>query len=163
MKKTASKKTLKNKAKPSVLNITPRAFVDECNKRDDGFVGGMLEGINLGGEMGGLAAMLGIESLIQQEERILMLEPDHEELPNEIQRYVEMRKKIKAALGQKFEEIYQQARKTHNECACANLISSKGTIYSYVLPKFNDDGSHEPLGSRDFPWNQKKERTRDRR
>src|SRR3989304_1917010 len=141
VKKTASKKTLKNKAKPSVLNITPRAFVDECNKRDDGFGGGMLEGINLGGEMGGLAAMLGIESLIQQEERILMLEPDHEELPNEIQRYVEMRKKIKAALGQKFEEIYQQARKTHNECACANLISSKGTIYSYVLPKFNDDGS----------------------
>jgi len=56
-------------------------------------------------------------------------------------------------LGADFDTLYAQARDTENECARTNLDSSNGTLYCYVIPKgFNDDGTHEPLGPRDFPW-----------
>ena len=141
-KKSVAKQT--KKVKPFVLNITHREFVDTCNKRDDSFIDGMLEPMAIGGEMGGLAAMLAIESLIQQEERILRLEPKHEELPNEIRRYVEMRKKVKAALGKQFEELSQMNRKSHNECACTNLINSKGDRKSTRLNSSHSRASRMP-------------------
>lgn len=30
--------------------------------------------------------------------------------------------------------------------------ASQGRFYTRVVPSFNDDGTHEPLGPRDFPW-----------
>ena len=33
-----------------------------------------------------------------------------------------------------------------------NLDNSKGALFSWVLPKFHDDGTHEPWGPRDYPW-----------
>jgi len=106
--------------------------------------------------MGGVA----VQNLFELEEQIIRNEkskdPDWYETPEEtIAEYVEHRKEMKAALGAKFEGIYETAKKVHNECARANLDNSKGHLFCFVLPKFNDDGSHEPVGPRDYPWAQK--------
>jgi hypothetical protein len=57
-------------------------------------------------------------------------------------------------LGAAFNRLYETQRREHNEAARMNLNSSNGMLYCYVVPKFNDDGTHEPLGPRDFPWGQ---------
>lgn len=106
--------------------------------------------------------MLGVavQNLFELEKQIiqneLRKEPDWYETPEEtIAEYVEHRKEMREALGEKFEEVYREAKKTHNECERANLDNSEGHLFAYVLPEFRDDGSHEPLGPRDFPWAQK--------
>lgn len=58
------------------------------------------------------------------------------------------------ALKGDFDALYAECVKTHNECARSNLDNSKGRSYTYVVPAFNDDGTHAPLGPKDFPWAQ---------
>ena len=58
------------------------------------------------------------------------------------------------ALKGDFDAHYADCVKTHNECARANLDNSKGCSYTYVVPAFNDDGTHPPIGPKDFPWAQ---------
>jgi hypothetical protein len=107
------------------------------------------------------AVMMALQALIETEESILR--DEHAELqgtPNlrhdvtagrlECTR---KRKALKEKLGDAFEQHYEQARAGHNECARANLDNSDGRLFCYVLPKFNDDGTHEPWGERDVPWN----------
>lgn len=59
----------------------------------------------------------------------------------------------KRTLGDKFPTLYAEALRGHNECARANLDNFNGGTYTYVIPAFNDDGTHAPLGPRDYPWN----------
>lgn len=40
----------------------------------------------------------------------------------------------------------------HNECARANLDATQGKCYTCVLPDFNADGTHGPVGPQDVPW-----------
>lgn len=68
-------------------------------------------------------------------------------------RYVRLRRKIAEVLGDEFDSAYEAAKRTHNECERTNLDNSDGRLFCYVLPKFNADGTHDPLGPRDFPWN----------
>jgi len=148
-----------------VLNIDPEEFIKAANGRDDALFDEFLGGAGMGDAMAGFGAMMAgfgammvVQSLIEQEARILNLEMDKDcpETPNEIRRYVEMRRKAKETLKDKFEEVYQTGRKGHNECARQGLDGSDGNAYYFVLPVFHDDGSHEPPGPKDIPWNVKK-------
>ena len=55
----------------------------------------------------------------------------------------------------RFQQYYQESLESHNSCERNNLDNSKGTFYCYVLPKFNEDGTHEPWGEKDVPWGNK--------
>ena len=161
-----SKNAKKNPAKGQAtkFEMDPDEFVKICNERDDGVFSSFLEGTKPGAEVSGLeglGAMLAVESLVQQEARILQLEMPgggdfgKKQLPEEIRRYVKMRQEAKKVLGEDFEKFYEEGRRSHNDCARVSLDGSDGHVYDYVLPKFNDDGSHEPPGPRDIPWNVK--------
>ena len=52
-----------------------------------------------------------------------------------------------------FDKLLAENRASHNECERANLDSSDGSSWCFVLPKFHKDGTHEPLGEKDAPWN----------
>lgn len=96
--------------------------------------------------------------LIEHEENIIRAEwglsigrPDpYDNLDEERAEYVAQRAKLKA-LVTNFDEWYESSRQTHNDCARANL-GDHGTLFAFVLPKFNEDGTHEPWGTRDVPW-----------
>lgn len=118
-----------------------------------------------GGTMMGMnftqfSAMMAFHELVEQEEMIIRGEWDRDhgqedeaipyEPEQERQLYVEMRGKLKPLAN--FDEWYNRSKNSHNECARANLDNSKGNLYCWVLPKFNDDGTHEPLGEHDGPW-----------
>jgi len=62
-----------------------------------------------------------------------------------------MRAKAEEALDENFAEWYKASKKSHNDCARANLGDS-GVLFAFVLPEFHADGTHEPLGPRDVPW-----------
>lgn len=116
----------------------------------------------MGMDYRGFATQMLFTQLVQQEESIIRMEWSREQggkdqfrtHQQEIDRYVEMRRKIKAECEspEVFEAWYENARESHNSCARTNLDNTEGTIYSYVLPKFNDDGTHNPWGPRDVPW-----------
>lgn len=99
--------------------------------------------------------------LIEKEKEIIRDEwLDQQGLPNiyrkplaELQQeYAEMRQEIRKGCGERFDALYERNKASHNECARANLDNCEGRIYSYVLPKFNEDGTHEPWGEKDVPW-----------
>lgn len=101
--------------------------------------------------------------LVMQEESVIRQEYDKErwgiddpyQTPDEVKaRYVEMRKMlVDACSAETFEGFYEQARKNHNSCARANLDNTDGVLFNYVVPVFHADGTHEPWGPRDVPWN----------
>lgn len=109
------------------------------------------------------AAAMAFQSLIMAEEGIIRAAHHeqkhgtpmpHHDLATERAEYAEKRRVLKATFSDEdFTKGYEQTRATHNTCARANLDNSDGHLYSYVLPKFNDDGTHEPWGDRDVPWN----------
>jgi len=68
--------------------------------------------------------------------------------------YVKALTAARKTLGADFDLLYEKARLEGNECTRLNLDSHNGILYCYVVPKFYDDGTHEPLGPRDFPWGQ---------
>lgn len=115
---------------------------DQCVSRSDGF-----------------SVMMAAHSLIKIEERIIKAEWESikgqkdrfTNLNEERVEYAEMRQALES-LG-KF-AAYEEAKKSHNECARSNLDDSNGLLFCYVLPIFNPDGSHEPWGERDVPWDQ---------
>jgi len=108
----------------------------------------------------GFAAMMAFQQLIMSEENIIREEynrtkgkvDDLMDLDEEHKTYVKMRAELEKFEG--FEDLYQRALAGHNECARHNLDNSKGLLYSYVLPKFHSNGTHEPWGERDVPWGQ---------
>lgn len=142
--------------------------VDQNLANQEGMFDAMLEGATqddspYGDDQRGFFAQMAFHSLVRQEESIIRMEWNEERgrkdefttLDRERERLVEMRKRALAKCESKdqFEKLMAQARAGHNECARANLDNSDGRLFSYVLPKFNDDGTHEPVGERDVPWN----------
>lgn len=111
--------------------------------------------------MRGFAAMTMFGTLMLQEETIMRAEwaeqrgkPDkYTDLPRERARYAKMRAELEKVEG--WREHYDQSKGSHNECARHNLDNSKGHLFSFVLPEFHSDGSHEPWGERDVPWAEK--------
>lgn len=108
------------------------------------------------------AATMALQQLIDQEEAIVRGEWEKSrgedwletDLNDERAKYVSMRAKLKVAITS-FDEAHDLVRKNHNKCERRNLDNSEGHLFCFVLPKFNDDGSHEPVGERDVPWGQK--------
>lgn len=97
--------------------------------------------------------------LIMQEETIIQIEwgqsvgrpVAYADIDQERATYVEMRKKLKAKFGDQFDAQYEASRASHNSCARSNLGDS-GVLYCFVLPMFQDDGTHETWGEKDVPW-----------
>lgn len=67
--------------------------------------------------------------------------------------YVEARREIAASLGDDFDPLYVAGKDRHNATARSSLDRSGGSMFSFVLPVFHEDGSHEAWGDRDVPWN----------
>lgn len=128
------------------------AFVDGVAKREKGT-------LNLGSTFD---AQMVMHMLIEQEETIIRAEWDKSvgrdwleiDLGAEKTLYVSMRTRLKQAMGSSFQTLYDSQRKSHNEGARHNL-GDHGMLFSFVLPVFQDDGSHEPWGPRDVPWGHK--------
>lgn len=107
----------------------------------------------------GFAVQMAMTILIQKEESIIRQEwnasvgrnDGYDNIPREIEGYKGMRAKAEEVMGDAFPAAYESSRATHNSCARANLGES-GVLSSFVLPKFNVDGTHEPWGPRDVPW-----------
>jgi hypothetical protein len=109
----------------------------------------------------GIGVQLGVHILIELEEMIVREEwkesigkPDfYANKKEHMEKYIFLRKMAKEKLGSSFKTTYDASKNMHNKCARNNLDNSEGRFYCYVLPKFNDDGIHEPWGPKDVPWN----------
>lgn len=109
---------------------------------------------------GGFAESISAQMLLRLEKAVIRSEwyeslgkPSVENSADCIARYAQARSKVEAKFGSDaVAEMLQRARKAHNECARDNLDNSNGLLYCWVLPEFNSDGSHEPIGPRDVPW-----------
>lgn len=67
--------------------------------------------------------------------------------------YVTITTKAREALGdERFDEMYKRRVAEHNARTRSDLDRANGATYAFVLPTFNPDGTHEPLGPKDFPW-----------
>ena len=69
--------------------------------------------------------------------------------------YTKALTEARRVLGSLFDSHYRDCLADHNKCARETLDRSNGTLHSYVIPRFNDDGTHDPLGPSDFPWGAK--------
>lgn len=151
----------KRTVQPITINIDPEMLIQHSRDREDNFLDQMLSMAGTGSHgfdslgIPDFGAAMAIESLVKQEEMILRMEypsvhPKHH--AEEMARYVTMRQKIEKTLGASFNQHYERGRESHNKCARLNLDSHKGFVYTWVLPKFNADGTHDPVGDRDFPF-----------
>jgi hypothetical protein len=109
----------------------------------------------------GFAAQMAFQRIIELEEEIIRMEwnetrgekDEFQTIPDETRRYVRLRARLRTALDAgSFKDWYEQARTTHNKCARTNLDNTEGRLYCFVLPKFYEDGSHDPWGPHDVPW-----------
>jgi len=125
-----------------------------------GFTG---EGSVTLGVMGNLAsfgATMAVHGLVELEESIIRSEwnavcgvvDPYADLEGDVAVYVKLRARAREVLKDQFDVLYQHRRQSHNECARKNLDKSEGRLFSFVLPVFNEDGTHEPWGERDVPW-----------
>ena len=121
---------------------------------------GIAESINSGmgalfGDMVGLMAGVAMTGLMEIEKEIIRGEWEPEQKyhdPDESKdRYVKLRATLKQQFGEQFDSIYAQTKDSHNSCARANLDNSKRYTFSFVLPEFHDDGTHEAWGENDVP------------
>lgn len=164
-------------SKPIHINLPTNAaslIKDYAQKQEDavldqmlsmaGGMPGMPPGMGgIFGEIGGFANAMVCQSLLKREEGIIRAEwyesrgvNSIESSAEAIDRYVVARAKAEKQLGKEaLEAQLAQARAEHNECARINLNNSNGMLYCYVLPDFNPDGTHGPVGPKDIPWNQK--------
>lgn len=126
------------------------------NKQSDYFIKVAFLDINDSFRIG-----VGIHGIIKLEEEIIRSEwhesigkkDFYDDVKSSIERYKELRKLATDKLGiEKFQQYHQEFLERHNSCERNNLDNSDGKLYCYVLPKFNEDGTHEPWGEKDVPW-----------
>lgn len=106
---------------------------------------------------------MAVHQLIEAEEEIIRHEwgttvgriDPFATLAETVAEYVEMRTELEEA--PQFLAVYEEAHASHNNRERTILDNSDGRLFGFVLPKFNADGSHEPWGSRDVPWNSPKD------
>ena len=140
-------------------------IIAENRKRSFDMSAGIAEGLATGegaamcggdSHVMGLMAGVAMHGLLEIEEEIIRgeLEPgkDRYHDPEEAKaRYVKLHATLKQQFGEHFDALYAQNKATENSCARHNLDNSNRYLYSYVLPEFHDDGSHEPWGENDVP------------
>jgi len=104
----------------------------------------------------GFSAMFAFQHLIELEEGIIRAEwektrpkPDpYDDTARDTEEYIKCRAAAKKTFEDKFQATYEQYREGHNSCARINV---KNGLYSFVLPIFHDDGTHEPWTQEDVP------------
>lgn len=144
---------------PIQINIDPVEFADMCEIRDRN-----IQQVYLSHAADPFMAEMAVYSLVELEGRIIGLEfflttnprnevSNQERVEKYKKEHLELHTQLTVSLGERFEEIYQTVLAGENECSRANLDNNDGRLYSYVIPKFNPDGTHEPWGPRDVPWN----------
>jgi hypothetical protein len=144
------KKQPKQAAQGVDIKINPQQFMQFCRKQEDGVLNELLQVIALPiaqipvpaheqGEAHSFATSMIIVCLQHQENRILSFEKEEKKgvkglissSAKEKEIYVAMRKKVKAQLGDRFQEVYDAARAEENN----------------VRPAFDDNGNLLPLGN----------------
>lgn len=167
MSKARTKRNPRKAPQPFVLNINPDQIVDLHYANEDRvnedlaaifanpMMSAMMGGPGFAGEMVAFSVYKAAEHVLRIEDAARL----YPHVPtNDVERAkLQYRKALVSArktLGPSFDAIYEACRVENNECARLNLDQSNGTMYCYVVPKFNDDGTHESPGPRDFPWNQ---------
>ena len=164
-------KTTRTRAKPSPvvvnadMNLVAKTIQDYAYAQED-HARDMLAALF---SNPGMAAMIGppgyAESLVafttyKAASHVLKIEDNARRYPhnptNDVERAkLQYRKALASArksLGANFDRLYEESRVENNKSARLCLDQSKGKMYYYVVPKFNDDGTHDPLGPKDFPW-----------
>jgi len=100
--------------------------------------------------------LMAVRSLIELETEIIRNEWHkkynkemlYDTYEDDIKDYVEQRAKLKELLKDKFEPIYNDIKESANSC---NRTNRDNGLYSYVLPTFYDNGTHEPWTENDVP------------
>lgn len=96
--------------------------------------------------------LIDLESQIIRGEWYRKYKPDfYDDLEMDILEYADRRKKLKQILKNYFESIYENQKKSHNDCARSNLEGSGRQLFCFVIPKFFDNGTHEPWSENDVP------------
>jgi hypothetical protein len=154
----------KKKSKPKGINIDidPDKFQKMCEDNADGVLElYKIQGDKLSAAFGEPehAAEMMVMFLLEEEEGLIRFEWAAKRgelafsLDKQRERYVKARREVKEALGDRFDRIYAKVKTEENACARANLDSSDGKMFSFVLPDIKDDGTHGELGPKDTPWN----------
>lgn len=140
-----------------------RTAYDGLNAMVRGGVGGM-DPFGMGG-MGDFMRGMVAYTVVKAAEQVLRIEDGERRCPANAEiirkdvdlvrkQYTRTLTEARKTLGADFDRLYETSVKEHNESARLCLDDSKGMAFYFVIPKFNDDGTHEPLGPRDFPWGQ---------
>lgn len=137
------------------INIDPKDFADGCDNRDKA-VRGFFSQFSTG-----FGAEMAVFGLVDLETNIIRLEhflsendendvSNQERVDNYKKEYVQLRKELSQSLGPSFEPTYSHVKNEQNKIAREQLKENK-KLYYYVLPKFYEDGSHEPWKDDDVP------------
>lgn len=146
---------------PISINVAPggirRASMDAESQVFDMFLSAHQSGFE------GFAAEMILQSVIQSAVHILRtewylafhegVEEHRERWRAELAEYLEVFSRqfrtAMDALGAGFGDAWDVAVAEHNDCSRQNI---EGGAYAYVIPRFNEDGSHEPVGPKDGPY-----------
>lgn len=146
-----------NNAQPTVaIHIDPEELKNLHYENESRALDGMLKYAKLA--PGRFTNALLVQAVIHAAGQVLRIENGGtaQDINRARAEYTKTLKKVKDAVGPEYDELYAQGVRESNECSRENLKNSDGRMYCYVIPAFNDDGTHAPLGPRDFPWNQGK-------
>jgi len=168
--KTTRKPRAKQTPAPVVVNadmnlvaktIQDCAYAQEDNARE--MLAGLFSNPGMAAMMGppGFAESLVAFTVYKAATHVLRIEDGARLYPgnptNDVDRaklqYQKAVASARKSLGADFDRLYEECRVENNKSARLCLDRSKGKMYYHVVPKFNDDGTHDPLGPRDWPWN----------
>jgi hypothetical protein len=109
----------------------------------------------------GFMAMMAFGYLIELEESMIRSEWEktrknskvdpYDDYERDKETYTQARAKAQKFFGDTFQKHYESSKESHNSCARENLKNSDHKLFCYVLPKFNENGTHEPWTSEDVP------------
>ena len=111
-----------------------------------------------GGGMGGFLTQTLLYPVVEAAKNVLVLEHlrghrEQAEVARARKAYSDIVTRVREALGADYEALLGARLAEQNAEARAELDGSDGRALSYVIPRFNDDGTHDAVGPRDFPWN----------
>lgn len=92
-------------------------------------------------------ARLMVHFIVKSEEHICLIEQDGctDMVPMARDSHKRMIWVVRSALGDpQYDAVYAALREEHS-CMVTNGPKRKGAPYSFYLPKFNDDGTHDPV------------------
>lgn len=166
MKKKCSQK----KTSPISINIEPGMIRKLSMEREAEVFNTAMAGVGMSGAFGMFATGMMLQGLLETARHILRTEwslahdspealakwpdPPAAQLAELKATFATMYAQAKMTLGKQFQALWERHVAEANVCERNNLNNSKGKFYCYIVPKFNDDGTHDPVGEKDGPWAQ---------